>query len=68
MSKAKTPTLPWAIPMYDYMQKHLLTASTNVALPFKFQEAALAGLEKLERYYKMARLNQFNIVSTGESL
>ncbi|KAE9399170.1 hypothetical protein BT96DRAFT_745905, partial [Gymnopus androsaceus JB14] len=64
MSRTDTPTLPWVLPMYCRMEKHLTTVA-NSDLPCSFHEAARAGLAKLDTYHKLAKGNQFCVVATG---
>ncbi|KAJ6613728.1 hypothetical protein B0H10DRAFT_2270506 [Mycena sp. CBHHK59/15] len=64
ISHSKTPTLPWVLPMYEHMLKHLRTCKTNEELPMPHCIAAVAGLEKLETYYLKARQCQLNVIAT----
>ncbi|KAJ7453226.1 hypothetical protein FB451DRAFT_1373925 [Mycena latifolia] len=64
MSKSTTPTLPWVIPMYEKMLKHLTDARDNVGILEPLRVAAAAGLTKLTTYYEKARGCQFNVIAT----
>lgn len=66
MSWANTPTLPWALPMYEHMRVSLCGTVRNESLPENLREAAAAALRKLEQYYSLARVNHLNILATGE--
>jgi hypothetical protein len=66
MSKSKTPTLPWAIPMYQHMQESLRDNLADTSLPPRMHQSIKKGLAKLEHYYDLAKLNHFNIIATGE--
>ncbi|KAJ6474928.1 hypothetical protein C8R45DRAFT_790942, partial [Mycena sanguinolenta] len=63
MSRSRTPTLPWVLPMYEGMLKHLREAQFEARFP-SLRNAAAAGLEKLEQYYSKACDSQLNIVAT----
>ncbi|KAJ6449994.1 hypothetical protein C8R45DRAFT_849331, partial [Mycena sanguinolenta] len=63
MCRSRTPTLPWVLPMYEGMRKHL--RNTTEAAPYtSLRTAAEAALEKLESYYSKACNSQLNIVAT----
>ncbi|KAJ7348431.1 hypothetical protein DFH08DRAFT_698294 [Mycena albidolilacea] len=64
MSKSKTPTLPWVLPMYEQMLQHLTKASEDAGLPSALQLAAGAGLVKLKHYYNKAQNCQFYVIAT----
>ncbi|KAJ7178861.1 hypothetical protein C8R43DRAFT_871631 [Mycena crocata] len=64
MSRAKTPTLPWVLPMYEHMLKNLKAHRDDDLLLASLRTAASAGLEKLETYYQKAKGCQFNVVAT----
>ena len=65
MLMANTPTLPWALPMYQHMktalQQHIKSTKES-----SIRVAAEAGLEKLDKYYRKALRNESNIIATGE--
>ncbi|KAJ6484240.1 ribonuclease H-like domain-containing protein, partial [Mycena sanguinolenta] len=63
MSRSRTPTLPWVLPMYEGMLKHLRSAQYDALLP-SLRSAAVEGLQKLEEYYSKACDSQLNIVAT----
>lgn len=65
MSRAGFPTLPWALPMYEHMEQHLMKAAMNESLPNALRRAAEAGLSKLCQYHEQAKKSQFNVVATG---
>ncbi|KAF8130004.1 hypothetical protein K438DRAFT_1494987, partial [Mycena galopus ATCC 62051] len=54
MSRANTPTLPWVLPMYEHMLKHLKTHRDDNSMLTQLRAAAIAGLDKLEFYYEKA--------------
>ena len=65
MSRSGTPTLPFVIPMYHYMQVELKKrAGDNLLLP-SLRNAAAAGLAKLEEYYQHAKASQYTVLATG---
>ncbi|SJL11861.1 uncharacterized protein ARMOST_15272 [Armillaria ostoyae] len=64
MSYSTTPTLPWVLPMYEKMKKHLVsTQNSDTQLP-QIRTAASAALAKLDKYYFKAVFNQYNIIAT----
>ena len=65
MSRANTPTLPWVLPMYEYMRKELDTHATNPCLPTNIREAIAAGISKLMEYYSLANKCQTNTLATS---
>jgi hypothetical protein len=65
MSRAGTPNLPWAIPLYEGMKKSLEGNFNDATLPPRLRQAAAAGLQKLNTYYSFAQNNHFNIIATG---
>jgi hypothetical protein len=68
MSRSKTPTLPWAIPMYQQMQESLHANLADSSLPPRMHRAVKKGLAKLGHYYGLAKFNHFNIIATGKHL
>jgi len=68
MSRSKTPTLPWAIPMYHQMQESLHANLADSSLPPRMHRAVKKGLAKLGHYYGLAKLNHFNIIATSKRL
>ncbi|KAJ7865199.1 hypothetical protein B0H13DRAFT_1448789, partial [Mycena leptocephala] len=63
MSRSHTPTLPWVLPMYEGMLKHLQSAQVNAKFSC-LRTAAAAGHEKLQTYYSKACDCQLNIIAT----
>ncbi|KAF7351928.1 HATC-domain-containing protein [Mycena venus] len=63
MSRSGTPTLPWVLPMYEGMLKHLRSAQDNAKFSC-LRTAAAAGLTKLENYYSKACDYQLDIIAT----
>ncbi|KAF7341071.1 hypothetical protein MSAN_02093200 [Mycena sanguinolenta] len=63
MSRSRTPTLPWVLPMYEGMRKHLKGTMDTATYP-SLRTAAGAALDKLESYYSKACNSQLNIVAT----
>ncbi len=66
MSHSNTPTLPWVLPMYAYMEKHLKSLTEDPILLPSLREAATAGLLKLNQYYTKARNCQYNVLATSK--
>ncbi|KAJ7189246.1 hypothetical protein C8R46DRAFT_877092, partial [Mycena filopes] len=64
MSKSSTPTLPWVLPMYEHMLKHLQATRDDGKILQPLRVAAAAGLDKLNVYYEKARGCQFNVIAT----
>jgi hypothetical protein len=65
MSRSSTPTLPWVLPMYEGMLKHLRAWIADETVLESVRMAATAGLTKLETYYVKARGCQFNVIATS---
>ena len=65
MSLSRTPTLPYALPLYELMQGRLGDAIKS-SKEASIAVAAAAGLEKLMQYYDKALVNDSNIIATGE--
>lgn len=64
MSHSKTPTLPWVLPMYEHMDRHLKKhIADDSQLPL-LRVAAVAGMQKLNKYHTMARDCQYNVIAT----
>ncbi|KAF7375808.1 Dimer-Tnp-hAT domain-containing protein [Mycena sanguinolenta] len=63
MSRSRTPTLPWVLPMYEGMRKHLRGTMDTATYP-SLRTAAGAALDKLESYYSKACNSELNIVAT----
>ncbi|KAJ7437005.1 hypothetical protein FB451DRAFT_1193532 [Mycena latifolia] len=64
MSRSSTRALPWVLPMYEMMLKHLRKSEADTKLSGSLRQAATAGLKKLETYYAKARGCQFNVIAT----
>ncbi|KAI0061285.1 hypothetical protein BV25DRAFT_1805777 [Artomyces pyxidatus] len=64
MSRSKTPTLPWVLPMYEHMRLSLTSRVSDESLPLSLREGIAAGLEKLMHYYDLARGSQFPVIAT----
>ncbi|KAJ6522341.1 hypothetical protein DFH09DRAFT_938405, partial [Mycena vulgaris] len=64
MSRSSTPTLPWVLPMYEMMLKHLRKWQADDNSLRSLRDAASAGLGKLEVYYSKARGCQLNVIAT----
>lgn len=67
MSHSKTPTLPWVLPMYAHMEKHLKALTEDQKLLPSLRGAAAAGLQKLDQYHIKARNCQYNVIATSKS-
>ena len=67
MSWSKTPTLPWAILMYQQMQESLHTNLADSSLSPHMYRAIKKGLAKLGHYYDLTKLNHFNIIMTSSA-
>ena len=50
MSHSKVPTIPFVLPLYHKMEKHLKAVSTSWEHSYKIQNAAEQGLAKLRKY------------------
>ena len=68
MSHSKVPTIPFVLPLYHKMEKHLKVVSTSCEHSYKTQHAAEQGLAKLRKYAIPAKLRHSYIVGTGKSL
>lgn len=66
MSRSGTPTLPWAIPMYQLMQESLASNIVDNSLPSRMRTACRKALDKLEHYYDIAKSNHFNVLATSK--
>lgn len=66
MSRASVPTIPFVLPLYENLQKHLATATVDrTKLPLKIRQGAAAGLEKLLKYKRMAENHHFYQLGTS---
>ena len=68
ISSAGTPTLPWVIPMYELMQRHLSSKANMKSLLFEIQSTCREALGKLDKYYTMAVNCQYNILATRKQM
>ena len=68
MSHSKVPTIPFVLPLYHKMEKHLKVVSTSWENSYKIQNAAEQGLAKLRKYAIPVKLHHSYIVGTGKSL
>jgi hypothetical protein len=66
MSRARTPTSPWVIPVYEHMNNHLSKAGADTNLLPSVRTAALAGLQKLMKYHPKATECPHLILATRE--
>jgi len=57
MSHNKIPTIPFVLPVYHKMEKHLEAVSTSWEHSFKIQHASEQGLAKLRKYFIPAKLH-----------
>lgn len=66
MSTKGTPTLPLALPAYQLMQEHLKEGQYGSKYHSSIRQGCKAGLDKLDKYHDMARINNSNILATSE--
>ena len=52
--------------MFEHMKTTLTSASGDAVYPEDIRNAAKIALLKLEKYYKLARENQFYTIATGK--
>ncbi|KAI1797443.1 hypothetical protein LXA43DRAFT_877707 [Ganoderma leucocontextum] len=64
MSRSRTPTLPYVLPMYERMFKSLDAYARDVKISPDIRNAAAAGLRKLKEYYNLAKASQFTLLAT----
>ena len=58
--------LPWVLPMYEHMERHLQkNVQDSTQLP-TLQVAAMASLQKLNHYHSKAQECHYNVISTSE--
>jgi len=67
MSHNDVPTIPFVLPLYQKMEKHLEAVSISSGHSLKIQHAAEQGLEKLRKYSTPAKLHHYYILGTGMS-
>jgi len=65
MSRASIPTIPFVLPAYEKMDRHLLRVSKGATYGPALRHAALAGRGKLLKYKTLAENNQFYTIATG---
>jgi hypothetical protein len=66
MSHGDVPTIPFILPLYQKMEKHLEADATSLENSFKVQHAAEQGLAKLRKYLIPAKLHHSYILGTGK--
>jgi hypothetical protein len=66
MSHSKVPMIPFVLPLYQKMEKHLEVVSISWEHSFKIQHAARQGLMKLSKYSTPANLHHLYILETGK--
>lgn len=66
MSQSGTPTLPWAILMYQLMQESLTSNIVNNLFSSHMCTTCRKVLDKLEHYYDIAKLNHSNVLATSK--
>jgi len=64
MSQGKVPTIPFVLPLYQKMEKHLKAVLVFWTHSFKIQHATEQGLAKLRKYSIPAKLHHSYIVGT----
>jgi hypothetical protein len=67
MSSASQPTIPFVLPMYEQMDRHLLSSSTDDKLAPVLRKAALVGRAKLLKYKTPAQANHYYRMGTSMS-
>ena len=65
MSHNKSPTIPFVLPLYQKMEKHLESVANSCEYSFRIQRVAERGLEKLHKYLEPAKLHHSYIIGTG---
>ena len=68
MSRSRTPTLPYVLPMYEHMFKNLDAYARDEKISPDLRNAAAAGLRKLNEYYNLAQASQFTLLATSTLL
>ncbi|KAI9450375.1 cytochrome P450 [Russula earlei] len=64
MSHSQVPTIPFVLPLYQKMEKHLEAILISWKHSFKIQQAAEQGLAKLRKYSIPAKLHHSYILGT----
>lgn len=67
MSHGDVPTIPFVLPLYQKMEKHLEAVAVSLEHSFKIQHAAEKGLVKLRKYSTPAKQHHSYILGTGKS-
>ena len=68
MSHSKVPTIPFVLPLYHKIEKHLEAVLTSWEHLYKIQNTAEQGLAKLRKYAIPAKLHHSYIVGAGKLL
>ncbi|KAF8996455.1 hypothetical protein BDQ17DRAFT_1201898, partial [Cyathus striatus] len=64
LSMSRCPTIPFVLPIYDLLEKHLNAASVNFDLPMELRTSAGVGVLKLLKYKEDAVTNHNYILGT----
>ncbi|KAJ3513785.1 hypothetical protein NLJ89_g2755 [Agrocybe chaxingu] len=64
MSISGTPTLPFVLPLFTSLERHLQRQADNKDHPYSIRSGAKAALQKLKKYFNIATGNQFYILAT----
>ena len=66
MSQASQPTIPWVLPLYVKMERHLrATINNRTSVHIRIRQGAETVLVKLLKYKKFTDTNQFYTLGTG---
>lgn len=65
MSSSTHPTLPFVLPFYLQLDRHMIRIAQNNEYSPDIRTAAKAGREKLLKYKDPAFKNQYYILATG---
>jgi hypothetical protein len=65
MSHSQVPTIPFVLPLYQKMEKHLEAVLISWEHSFKIQQAAEQGLVKLRKYSIPTKLHHSYSISLG---
>jgi hypothetical protein len=66
MLHGKVPTIPFVLPLYHKMEKHLKEVSVSLSHSYAVQRAAEQGLSKLKKYSIPARLHHSYVIGTSK--
>jgi hypothetical protein len=66
MSHSNVPTIPFVLPLYQKMEKHLEAVLISLEHSLKIQYAAEQGLAKLRKYSAPAKLHHSYILGTSK--